>query len=215
MLSSAIIVFREMFEIVLIVGVVLAATRGLPKQGWAVALGLLGGLAGAGVIALFAGRISEMAEGMGQEIFNALILFTAAGFIGWTVVWMKSHAAEARARFFQVGQAVAEGRAPYIVLSGIIALAVWREGSEIVLFSYGMLAAGHSVTNLLTGAMVGAAGGMVVGTLLYFGMIHIPMKLFFRVTGTLLILLVAGMVSQGIGFLVAAGAFENLSQILW
>jgi high-affinity iron transporter len=215
MLSSAIIVFREVLEIVLIVGVVLAATRGMQKQGLAITLGVSGGILGAVIIAFFTDSISDVAEGMGQEMFNAMILFTAAGFIGWTVLWMKSHASEMRARFTKVGKDVVDGKSSYLVLSAIIALAVWREGSEIVMFSYGMLASGSSVANLLAGASLGLLGGLVVGALLYLGMIKMPMKLFFQITTTLLILLVAGMISQGFGFLVATGAFENLSNIVW
>lgn len=215
MFSSALIVFREMFEIVLIVGVVLAATRGIPKQGLAIALGVSGGLLGASIIAIFTDKISNLAEGMGQEFFNAIILFTAAAFISWTIIWMKSHSKEMRSRFIKVGQDVREGRSPYLMLSAIIALAVWREGSEIVMFSYGMLASGSSISDLLTGAAIGTLGGLVLGTLFYLGMIKIPMKLFFQVTTGLLVLLVAGMMSQGFGFLVATGLFENLSNVVW
>jgi high-affinity iron transporter len=215
MFSSALIVFREVFEIVLIVGVVLAATRGMPKQGLAIALGIFGGLLGAGVIAIFTDNISDMAEGMGQEMFNAIILFTAAAFIGWTIVWMKRHASEMRERFMKVGKDVIEGKSPYLMLSAIIALAVWREGSEIVMFSYGMLASGSSVADLASGATIGLFGGLIVGTLLYLGMIKMPMKAFFQITTALLVLLVAGMVSQGFGFLVATGAFESFSTIVW
>lgn len=215
MFSSALIVFREVFEIVLIVGVVLAATRGMPKQGLAIIIGVAGGLLGAGVIAIFTDKISNMAEGMGQEIFNASVLFTAAAFIGWTIIWMKRHASEMRARFMKVGQDVVEGKTPYLMLSAIIALAVWREGSEIVMFSYGMLASGSSATELLSGASIGLIGGLIVGSLLYLGMIKMPMKLFFQVTSGLLVLLVAGMISQGIGFLVAAGVLDTLSNIVW
>lgn len=215
MLSSAIIVFREVFEIVLILGVVMAATRGIAGRVGALTLGLLGGLAGAGLIAFFAEQISNFAEGMGQEYFNALILFVAAGFIGWTVLWMKRHGTIIRAQFKQVGQDVADGKTPILVLSAIIALAVWREGAEIVLFSYGMLAGGSTMTDVLSGAGLGLAGGLTLGGLLYAGMIRLPLGLFFRVTTTLLVLLVAGMVSQGIGYLVSAGLFDGLSAVAW
>ena len=104
MLSSAIVVFREVFEIVLIVGIVLAATREMPHRAKAVLLGFGGGLAGSALVALFTGAISGFAQGLGQEYFNAAILFTAAGFIGWTLLWMKRHAKEMRQNFEKIGK---------------------------------------------------------------------------------------------------------------
>lgn len=215
MLSSAIVVFREVFEIVLIVGIVLAATRGMVHRRLAIALGFGGGLAGAGLVALFTDKISVFAEGMGQEYFNALILFTAAIFIGWTVLWMKRHAREMKKHFSDIGQAVASGKLSYLSLSLVIALAILREGSEIVLFTYGMLAAGNSAPSLLAGALFGLIGGGALGVLLYMGLIKLSIRYFFAVTSWLLIFLVAGLMLQGTGFLVAAGAFENLSQTVW
>ncbi|GJL84711.1 MAG: hypothetical protein DHS20C02_04860 [Micavibrio sp.] len=215
MLSSAIVVFREVFEIVLIVGIVLAATRGIPGRGKAIGFGFAGGLIGSALVALFTDGISNFAEGMGQEYFNAGILFIAAGFIGWTVLWMKRHAREMKGHFMKVGEAVASGDLPYFSLSLVIGLAILREGSEIVLFSYGMLASGMSWAALFGGAGIGLVGGALVGGALYFGLIKLSIRWFFVVTSWLLVLLVAGMMLQGTGFLVAAGAFENLSHTVW
>lgn len=215
MLSTAIIIFREVFEIVLILGIVLAATRGLPGRWHWIGLGMAAGVGGSALVAYFTDSISMFAEGMGQEIFNAGILFTAAFFIGWTVLWMKRHAREMRAQITRLGADIHAGNTSFMALALVVALAMLREGSEIVLFSYGMLASGQSVTSLATGALLGGAGGLVVGLLLYFGLIQIPMKYFFQITGGLLMLLVAGMASQGMGFLVQAGYFDTLSRTAW
>ncbi len=215
MLSSAIVVFREVFEIVLIVGIVLAATRGIPGRNLPIALGFAGGLAGSALVAYFTDVISEFAEGMGQEFFNAGILFVAAGFIGWTVLWMKAHAREMKTKFMEVGDKIARGDLPYISLSLVIGLAILREGSEIALFSYGMLASGMSFATLLSGAAVGLVGGLIVGGALYFGLIKLSVKYFFQITSWMLVLLVCGMVLQGVGFLSAAGMFSSLSNVVW
>jgi len=215
MLSSAIVVFREVFEIVLIVGIVIAATKGVPGRNRAIYTGFGLGLLGSLIVAYFTGQIADMAEGMGQEYFNAGILFTAAIFIGWTLLWMKKHGREMKAKFQKIGQDVMDGNAPFFTLSLVIGLAILREGSEIALFTYGMLATGQSVSSIVTGSLIGMIGGGVVGILLYMGLIKLSMQLFFRVTGILLMVLVAGMMSQGIGYLSAAGAFESLSFTVW
>ncbi len=215
MLSSAIIVFREAFEIVLIVGIVLAATRDVPGRNKAIYGGFAAGILGSIGVAFSIGKISDMAEGMGQEYFNAGILFVAAAFIGWTLLWMQRHSRDMKNHFEKVGNAVTDGKLPYFSLFLIITLAILREGSEIALFSYGMLAAGQSATSIAIGSTLGMIGGLSVGLLLYMGLIKLSLKVFFQVTSSLLILLVAGMMSQGIGLLSATGAFENLSYIVW
>jgi high-affinity iron transporter len=215
MLSSAIIVFREVFEIVLILGIVLAATRDIAHRKKAIIAGFAGGVAGSLLVAAFIEQISNFSEGMGQEIFNASVLFVAALFIGWTLIWMKRHASGLHAHFAGIGQAVSDGRLPLISISIVIALALLREGSEIVLFTYGMLAAGQSVFSIVTGSIVGLVAGLLLGTLLYAGLIKLSMKIFFRVTGILLMLLIAGMVSQGFGLLASVGMFSNLSNTVW
>ncbi len=215
MFSTAIIIFREVIEIALIIGIVLAATRGLPNRMKWIIGGFAGGLSGAGLVAIFAGVISSAAQGMGQELFNALILFTAAIVIGWTVLWMKGHAREMSMHFRQVGHDVRDGNLPFYSLSLIIGLAMLREGSEIVLFIYGMLLSGQSYASIASGSATGLTGGIVTGVLFYHGILKLPARYVLTVTSWLLIILVAGLTAQGIGYLTAAGYFSNYSQQLW
>ena len=70
MMATAIIVFREVLEAALIVGIVLAATRGILSRGWWIAAGIAAGVFGASLVAGFAEAIASAAEGMGQELFN-------------------------------------------------------------------------------------------------------------------------------------------------
>ncbi len=74
MLGALIIVFREVIEAGLIVGIVMAATQGVAGRGRWIAIGIGGGLAGAALVAVFAGAISQAFEGSGQELFNACVL---------------------------------------------------------------------------------------------------------------------------------------------
>ena len=76
MLGALVIVFREVLEAGLIIGIVLAATRGAPGRGNWIAAGMLAGVLGAGIIALFAGAIADAFEGSGQELLNAAVLTT-------------------------------------------------------------------------------------------------------------------------------------------
>ena len=74
MLATLIIVFREVIEAGLIVGIVLAATKGVAGRGRWIGLGIAMGVLGACLVAAFADTLSNMLAGTGQEIFNASVM---------------------------------------------------------------------------------------------------------------------------------------------
>src|SRR6267154_5770695 len=94
MLATAIIVFREVLEAALIVGIVMAASRGVPQRGAWIAAGVGGGVLGAIAVAAAAETIAEAVAGIGQEIFNAIVLFAAVAMLGWHNIWMSRHGRE-------------------------------------------------------------------------------------------------------------------------
>lgn len=215
MLASAIVVFREVLEAALIVGIVLAATRGIPGRGRWVLAGIAAGIAGAVLAAAFATSISELMSGMGQEAFNASILFLAVVMLGWHNVWMSRHGRAMARDMKAVGSAVAAGERPLYVLAIVVGLAVLREGSEVVLFLYGIAASGGSALQLASGSLLGVVLGMIAGAALYLGLLRIPTGKLFTVTGWMILLLAAGMAAQGAGFLVQAGVLPPLGDTLW
>ena len=192
MLAALIIVFREVLEAGLIIGVVLAASRGVPGRGRAVGLGVLAGLVGSVIVALFAAEISQAFAGRGQEIFNASVLLLAVVMLTWHVVWMASHAREMTARLKELGHAVAAGSRSVVVLGVAVASAVMREGSEVVLFLSGILMQG---TANATALALGSAGGLVFGAadvgVVCTGLMVVPLRRVFTVMGVLVTLLAA------------------------
>lgn len=216
MLASAIIVFREVLEAALVVGIVLAATKGVAGRGSWVGLGLAAGALGAGLVAAFAARISEAAAGMGQEVFNAAVLFAAASMLGWHNVWMGRHGREMAADIGAVGQAVQAGQRPLYALAIVVGLAVLREGSEVVLFLYGIAAAAQGESaSILAGGLVGLGAGALAGFAIYSGLARIPTRRLFAVTTWLILLLAAGMAAQGAGFLLQVGLLPSVGGALW
>ncbi len=215
MLATSIIIFREVLEVSIILGVLLAATRGLAYRGVLVWTGLGVGIAGAGILAYFAESISQAMEGMGQEVFNALILFLAAILIGWTTIWMKKHGRELTQRLKHVGLSLIHGEKPLYTLAIVIALAVLREGSEMVLFTYGVIASGESITSALLGCFIGLVLGSAVGMAIYYGLLRVSTKYLFSVTSWLLAFVAAGMAAQATNFLVQAGYLPELISPVW
>ena len=216
MLGAAIIVFREVLEAALIVGIVLAASTGAPRRGFWISTGMAGGVVGAGLVALFAAEIASAAAGIGQELLNAVILLLAVGMLGWHNIWMSRHGRELAATAREVGDAVISGSRPLYVLAVVVGLAVLREGSETVLFLYGIAAGGGlGVGSLLAGGTLGLAGGVAVGAALYLGLLRIPTRRLFTVTSWMVLLLAAGMASQAAGYLVQADLLPPLGNAVW
>jgi high-affinity iron transporter len=216
MLSTALIVFREILEAALVVSIVLAATKGVPRRSFWVCGGLFSGVLGACLIAIFADEISEWASGMGQEIFNALVMLIAVLMLAWHSIWMARHGREMSMQLNMMGQAVASGQKPLTGLAIVVGVAVLREGSETVLFLYGIAAGDPGQTaQMLTGGLLGIAGGVIAGAAIYFGLLRVAMRHLFKVTNSLIILLAAGMASQCMGFLVAADWLPSLGDTVW
>jgi high-affinity iron transporter len=213
--AVALLVFREVLEAALIISVVCAATRGVPRRGSYVLAGIGLGVLGALAVAVGADYIASLAGGAGQDIFNAGVLLSAVAMIGWHVVWMSSHGRELAEHMRSVGGAVKAGSRSLSLLLTVVALAVLREGSEIVLFLYGMAAGGIGRAGLAAGIALGVAAGAILGFALYFGLLRIPMKHFFSVTNAMLILLAAGLASTAAGFLVQSDLLPAWGSQVW
>jgi high-affinity iron transporter len=215
MLGALIIVFREVIEAGLIIGIVMAATRGVPQRGRWVTFGVLAGAFGSALVATFAGVISEAFQGAGQELFNASVLGIAVIMLMWHNAWMARHGREIADQMRRVGTAVSEGVKPLTALAVVVGLAVLREGSEVVLFLYGIFASGTTASSLLLGGVLGIAAGAAFTALTYFGLLAIPNRYIFSVTTWLIALLAAGMAAQCVQFLNNAGLIVALDRTVW
>jgi len=216
MFSSALIVFREVLEAALIIGIIAAATRGMQQRGRWIGIGIAAGIAGSAVVALLTGQISELAEGSGQELFNAGVLGLAVLMLAWHNIWMSRHAKELVRDAKQLGAAVTSGERELSALAIVIALAVLREGSETVLFLYGLIGGGQqTLATIIIGATIGLILGAVSGFALYAGFLRIPTKWFFTATSGLILFLAASMASQMARFLVQADKLPSLASPAW
>jgi high-affinity iron transporter len=216
MLGSAIIVFREVLEAALIIGIIAAATRSMPARNFWLIIGVLAGVVGSVIVATLTGELAELAEGMGQELFNAAVLGLAAVMLAWHNIWMARHGAQMARDAKQLGQDVGSSKREMSALALVIALAVLREGSETVLFLYGMLAGGgESLLSVLGGGALGMLVGALAGYGLYAGFINMPMRWFFAATSGFILLLAAAMASQVARFLAQADVLPSLATPLW
>ncbi|AGK60025.1 iron permease FTR1 [Hyphomicrobium denitrificans 1NES1] len=216
MLAALVIVFREVLEAGLIIGVVLAASRGIHGRNGAVAFGVVAGILSASIVAVFATRISDAFDGRGQEFFVAAILLFAVVMLAWHVVWMAEHAREMTQELRQLSSDVAAGKQSLFALGAAVAIAVMREGSEVVLFMMGIVMQGRDTSGeLLLGSGIGLLLGAGVSLVLYLGLAAIPLKRMFSVTGALVTLLAAGLAASAVQQLSNAGLLNVLDTKLW
>lgn len=186
------IVFREVLEIVLILGILytlLYKKNELARLRWVV-LGAVAGLAlsGLGGLALGGAEVWMEKNGFGT-LMEAILLFVSAGLILYVVVWLGRLANPAAAIRQQLEQSISPR-----ILFLLAMVAVLREGLEAALF----LAAGPSKGETsIGGALAGGAVALVLGLLLFGFARKLPLAAIFRWSNLSLIILAAGMVAYG------------------
>src|SRR4029077_6968273 len=98
----------------------------------------------------------------------------------------------------------------------VVAVAVLREGSEVVLFLYGVAAAqGGASLAMIGGGFIGLILGALVCLLTYLGLLTIPARYLFGVTSALIALLAAVMAAPAIAFREKANIPPTLEETVW
>src|SRR5262249_60604601 len=98
MFAAALVVFREVLEAALVISIVAAATKMMAGRNRWLLIGVAAGLLGAVAVAFSAEQIAEAVEGVGQELFNATVLFIGVAMVGWHNIWVQRHGRELAAR---------------------------------------------------------------------------------------------------------------------
>jgi len=220
-LQIAIVVFREILEIALILGILTSATKDIKNRASWILIGLGLGILFSIILAIFTDKISSSLDGLGQEFFNGLIMLSASFMIGWTVLWMQKHAKTLSGELKKLGNNVKDGKKPLYALTIVVLLSVIREGAEIVLFSYSYFLSGVGLYQIVVGIISGVFCGSLLGLALYFGFLKVFGKYFFMVSSWLLIFFASATATSGIRFWGDAGIVNpiidpaiDLSEIL-
>lgn len=196
MTSALIIILQEVVEAMLIISLLMAATRnvGISRR-WVVA-GILLGFAGAGFYAHFFDTITDAFEGVGQEIANAMTLFGICLCL-------------AMFNFFLVGKLRSDSRLIPVwigiaALCGSIGLAITREGAEIYIYFSGYLLSPEPLQPILIGGALGTGIGLSFGALVYYSVSTLTRRQCLIVSSIILVPVSAGMVLQGVTYLMQA-----------
>jgi len=215
MLASFVIIFREGFEMAIVITLLMAATVGMHNRSrW-----ILGGTAAGVFLSLGIGAIiiSQPAaiELLSSKLTSAGILIAAALLIGWTVIWMKSHGKNMSQNLKQATLDIKEHRKPLASLAVVAFLAVFREGVESVIFILGLMSSGDQPNQLAIGGLGGAVAALIVGYAMYKGLIKLNIGKVFDVCAILMAFLAAGMAVNAAGKLVSADVLPAIIPQLW
>jgi high-affinity iron transporter len=215
--ASFLITLREGFEAALIVAIVLAFVQrsSRPEMVRQVWIGTLAGVGLACVVGWILHVTLDGLEGSARTNTFAVICFAAAALLTWMIFWMRTHARHIKKELEgKAGTAIAGGSA--VGLAMVAFLAVAREGLETALFLVSTTTS-DSGTDVLIGAVFGLVVACALGVLVYKGSSRINMRSFFQVTGVLIIIFAAGLVSKGIAFLQGQTSVVvyNVSGIHW
>ena len=208
MIALSLIVFREMMEICLIVSLVIFSAKEMKNLSRLILTGVALGIIGSIAIAFSLDNISEFASGMGQEIFNAALLFVTAAFIFTMLLYTSGHAA-------QIKNKITKKQNSFYGLLFIVAFTIFREGAEIVLLTYSHMMINNSLLSTIAGVTTGILTGVIFGILFYYGMAKISVSKMFTIVNWILIFFIAGLISQGFNFLIAADIISSSVETIW
>lgn len=214
MLSSLLLALREGLEITLIVGILIGALHQFKRTDLmpAIRLGILSAVLVSLLAAIVLNLLGASLEGSAEAIFEGVMMWTAAGFLTWMILWMQSRAARIKAILHEeVGQAIHIGKASIFFVAFV---AVLREGIELALFLTAS-AFSSDVMQTAVGALVGIAAAALIGWGVFRASIKLNVKRFFQVTSVLLIFFAAGLVAHGMHEFIEAGLIPGVVEPLW
>jgi high-affinity iron transporter len=210
LLNSVIIVLREVLEAVLLISVFLSGANFLNLGNrWLVA-SLLLGILGAVSYGALLDPVSELFDGVGQELFNAVLQFAVFVLIVAIVFLLPRQMNRERKHQTRIQAFMAIA----------VALAITREGAEILTYVSGFWSMNDIHTAVAIGSFIGACIGFSVGILMYYLLVSQPRRRALPITFVLLFLVAASMSSQAVRLLIqadwisAAGALWDTSSIL-
>ena len=216
MLQVALVIFREMLEISLILGIVLAATKSIKQARIYITAGIMGGFICSSILAFFITHLASTLSGFGEEMMDVVIIMITVVVVSGTAIWVKQSSIKLNEQVGKLSVELDNSLYARVMLVLVVTTTIFREGTEIVLFIHA-LAAAHSLSTLdyAIGFAVGMLAGVGVAIAISYGLGRIAVKYLFSVSFVLLALVAASLASEAAGILTSLGVVDLLSAPMW
>ncbi|MBL4743793.1 MAG: FTR1 family protein [Cycloclasticus sp.] len=186
LINAVIIILREVLEASLIMGVLLAICQHYEfSRAWAIKAVFVG-LIGSAVYAANLPLISNLNDGVGQEISNVGIYALIYIFVLYIIYGLRI-----------------KNNAHLITNAMLVCvvMAIIREGAEIIVFVEGFSSVPDLLTPVLVGGSIGFGIGASMGVFMYYLVSSLSFMAGLRLSLLLLTLMAGGMVSQAVQML--------------
>lgn len=215
MLSSFFIAFREGLEAFLIVGIIISYLFKIGEKRYI--KHVIFGVIFAIVLSIGLAYIFELLfgglEGKVEEIFEGSVMLLAVVVLTYMIFWMNSQARKIKSDIeISVEKAVYKGRIFSLFFLGFIV--VFREGAETVLF-FRAISYQIGSRELIIGGAIGIISSIVLALIFFVSTIKINLSLFFRITGILIMLIAAGLLSTSIHEFQEAGVLPIIKDNIY
>jgi high-affinity iron transporter len=217
-IPTFIITLREGVEATLVAGIVLAILA-KAKQQQLIKWVYLGAIAGV-LVSSILGAIAQAIVGgfSGQVYYLAKGIFSVAAIVmlTWMLVWMTQQARLLKQEIeASVGQALTDEKKAAWSIFTLVAVAVLREGAEIVLFIAGSFSpdltqSGIAQYSPALGCLLGILAAGLIGVAIFKFGAKLNIRLFFQILGSVLILIVSGLVITALSALDLANTIDKV-----
>lgn len=226
--QAFLITFREAFEAILIVGIIITYLKRIGQTSWIkwVLTGTgLAVLASAAVALLFQIVLTGYAAIGSQNYLRIGILFVSAGLLTHMILFMSKQTKNMRGAIeSKFAMLLTAGGALNMVFHSF--LVTLREGVETVFF-FAAISGGDIGKALQSwGALFGIAAAFALGHVVFRSTRKIPLGTFFRTVGFFLLLVAAGLIVQAVGvvqdmriigsvYMTSGGEIGHLYNLAW
>lgn len=216
MFQIALVVFRECLEISMILGIISVATKSIQNSLVYVTAGVMLGTILSALMAFIASSLDFTLGGYGDELVNVSIIFLTVLVVSATAIWVKNYSYKVSNKMDNLALRIERGVTPKLMLALVVAVTIFREITEIILFVSALTTA-YELTPIdyLLGFLSGVGGSVVISVAIYYGMSKLAVRYLFKVSFLMLILIAASLASEAAGMLTSIGVWGLYNEPLW
>ncbi|MDB3887847.1 FTR1 family protein [Candidatus Marinimicrobia bacterium] len=197
-MSEFLIMFREVLEGVLVVGILYTfiVKTGKLHLKKSITNGIVASFIATAIFAVIFQITYGGFEGKQAALFEGTTMLIAAFLLSTMIIWMGRNKNVAASLEKEASDIIDQDKNVSLGLFALTFFAIFREGVEVVLFMYAILIQSDGLS--IGGSILGSLVALMIGYSIFIQGKKVPLKKFFNVTSILLIFVCAGLVAYGV-----------------